>query len=479
MREVAQRLRQQFIDEQANEALQRLALDEVLRPLESQPHWLKLLSVAAVFDQVFPRALLLEMAGAERVAQADAAVDALIARRYLLMGDDNANLWLSPVLRAHLYARQPTDALPRRHRAAAAHYDEQRAPLPAAHHWRLAEKSVRAVNLLFGAAEELIHELQIADLIDALSQFEAHALPSEQWVELQILLADLYQRVGQQAEALMACRQALKAATAGSVQARIYRRMGKLYEKYNQLHAVNYYEKAAELFVHTDAELPTMLKDSGWLHIWRKEWAEAEAKLGQALDYVHPEQDDLRADIFDALASLYQEQQNFDGAIQYARQALSLREEAGNQPRIAASFNNLGLLYNAMGDYGHATSAFHEAITVYQRLNNPELHATALLNLGIVHHFQQDLSRAVDLYQESIEISTNIHFHIGQIRAGCNLAEALSEQAAVDAARTYWQRAYQLSLDTGFDDEIREFGAAGATLSVAENGHRQRVTSPS
>ncbi len=387
VREVAQRLRQQFIDEQANAVLQQLALNETMRPLEDQPHYLNLLSIAAIFDQVFPRTLLLEIAGGEAILQAEAAVDVLIAQRYLLMGDDNANLWLSPVLRAYLYAHQPAELLPHRHRKAASHYDEQDAALPAAHHWRLSGQSSRAVDILFSAAEELIHELEIAELIEVLAQFESHALPTEQWVEVQILLADLHHRIGQRAEALIACRQALKTATNAALRARIYRRMGKLYEKYNQLHAVNYYQKAVELFAQTDRELPVMLKDSGWLHIWRKEWKEAEAKLTQALGYVDVDQNALRADIFDALANLHHEQQNLDEATRYARQALSLREESGNQPRIADSLNNLGLLYVATGDYTYAISAFNEAIAIYSRLDNPELRATTLLNIGMAYHF--------------------------------------------------------------------------------------------
>lgn len=459
VRQVAQRLRQQFIDEQANEVLQRLALSEAVRPLQSQPQRLKLLGIAAVFDQVFPRALLLKMAEDESIARAGAAVDALVARRYLLMGDDEANLWLSPVLRAYLYARQPAEALHRRHRAAAAHGDRRAAPLSAAYHWRRAGQSARSTRILFEAAEELIHELQISELIEALSQFDARSLATERWVEVQILLADLYHRVGQQAEALNACRQALKAAAGASVQARIYRRMGKLYEKYNQLHAANYYQKAAELFTRTDAELPVMLKDSGWLHIWRKEWDEAEAKLTDALDCVDASESTLRADIFDALASLHRDRKHFDYAIHYARQALSLREEAGNQPRIAASFNNLGLLYSAMSNYPNAIAAFDEAIDLYKRLGNPELHAAALLNVGMAYHLQQNVKAAVRFYEMSLDASTQIRFHLGEIRACYNLAEVLSEQEQFHIAQGYWQQGWTLSRDAGFDDEMRDLEA--------------------
>lgn len=53
IRAVAQRLRQQLIDGQASGELQRLALQEALQPLQKQAEAMRLLGIAATFDDIF------------------------------------------------------------------------------------------------------------------------------------------------------------------------------------------------------------------------------------------------------------------------------------------------------------------------------------------------------------------------------------------------------------------------------------------
>ena len=75
--------------------------------------------------------------------------------------------------------------------------------------------------------------------------------------------------------------------------------MGKLYEKHNQLHALGYYQQAAERFPTAAPELVVLLKDRAWLYILRQEWTAAEADLTRALALVAAEASDLRADIYE------------------------------------------------------------------------------------------------------------------------------------------------------------------------------------
>jgi tetratricopeptide (TPR) repeat protein len=456
IREVAQWLRQQMATGQADAELRALALAEICRLLQSEPVAAALLDIAATFPEVFPRALLLQVAAAEHLPASETALDYLTHHRFLQVGEEAQNLWLSPVLRRHLYGRQSRSALLSRHRRAAAYYrvEVEQQPLMAARHLQWGQRWGEAADLLLAHAGELVDELQLDELVQALGDFKQNQLSADQWRAVQLQLSDLHYSSGRQAEALAACRRALQATEMPALQASLYRRMGKLYEQHNQLHALGYYQQAAERFAPGDSEYVVLLKDRAWLYILRQQWQEAENDLTQALALAGASVRALRADLQDALASLYRHQRRYDDAIAHGRDALGLREALGDLLRVAKSFNNLGLIYNDMGDYRHAIAAYREAIAAYTTLGNQELIATALLNIGLAHHLDGQLPAAVQTYRECLALGQSIGAPLAEARAHSNLAEALVELGQLDAARHHWRSGYELSMGAGFDDEL-------------------------
>ncbi|MCB0188696.1 MAG: tetratricopeptide repeat protein, partial [Caldilineaceae bacterium] len=440
IREVAQRLQEQLRDGQANDELQSLALEEVLRPLQRSNEQEDLLGIAATFDDVFPRRLLLRMAHTERIDAAERLLDDLTAARYLLMGDGGINLWLSPVLQRHVYSRQPTARVRLRHLAAAEYYQTQEEPLRAAEHLQRAADWPAAAMTLLRATDELINDLQTDELLAALSRFKAEQLTPTTWCDVQLVCCDLYRRHGQQDAALTACRQALRVTTEPTQQGKLYWRMGKLYEKRNQLQALGYYERAMSSFAPTDPTVVEVRKDRGWLYLLRHEWAAAHADLHEALALLteqqgtqsDPQNDppaniELHANVLDALAHLHIEQAQFPQAIDYARRALHLREEAGDLLQLAKSFNNLGNFYSQMGELTEAVSAHDEAIQLYQKLNNLELEAEAWLNRGVVYHTAGRQREAMENYHRGLTLSQRLGLLWAEVTAHANLTEAHAE----------------------------------------------------
>lgn len=463
IKEVAAHLRQQLLDGQATPELQQMALAENLQRLDHFPEAEKLLGIAATFDTVFSRLLLIEMADDEHVHAPHEQLDRLIADRFLLVGDHSANLWISPQLREHIYLRQVPDLLRRRHCRSAEFYESQVMPLPAVSHWQKAGEFRKAARLVLESADELINEMQLAEMIGVLRQFGEQGLTTIEWREIQILLSDLYARIGQREDALTACRVALKSAQDPESQARIYRRMGKLYEKHNQLHSIGYYKQAAERFdsiapsASSSAEYPYLLKDRGWLYILRGEYAHAEADLKSALNLVTASHRGLEADVLDALADLFCTQQQYEMAIEYARRALALREGLGNLPRVSASFNSLGNIYADLGDYSNAIAAYREALTNYKKLGNQEAIAGTLLNIGAVYFGKGDLPAAINQYQQSLTLCIEHRLPLAEVTTRYNIAEACQQLLQYDEARYHSQLGLATSIEAGFTDEIAAF----------------------
>ncbi|HRW08634.1 MAG TPA: tetratricopeptide repeat protein [Caldilineaceae bacterium] len=468
IREVADHLRQQLMDGAANQSLQQMALTEIVQLLAAHSEATTLLGIAAVFDDIFPRALLLAMAEDEQLQHGERALHYLIKHRLILVGDDQHQLLLSTTLRSYFNQKQPAALLQRRHRAVARFYSEHEEPLLTARHALNGGQAERAANILFDHAESLVNELQIADLLQVLLQFSQRTLGNDTWRELQILLSDLYYRSGQPEDAVAACRRALQVAEEAADQARIYRRLGKIYVTRNQLHALTYYQQAAERFDPASPELADLMKDRGWLHILRRNWLDAERDLTLALAIAQESDAELQADIVDALASLYRRQDRFDVALEQARRALSIRESLGNLPRIASSFNNLGNIYRDMGEYWHAISAYEDALVTYQKLGNAESIAGALLNIGMAHHLLQEYARAVELYSQCLTICQEQTLPHIEANVRYNLAETYAALEQAELARAHWQRGYILSQQAGFTDEIHAYEQLQNDISLLQ-----------
>jgi tetratricopeptide (TPR) repeat protein len=456
VREVAAWLRQQLASGGADTALEQMALHETLSPLRSRPAARALLAVAATCEGVFPRALLLRLAEAEGVPGAEQGLAALVAERLLRTDNTGSELWLAPPIRAHLYAHEQPESRQARHQLAARFFVEAGEPLRAAEQWQRADNWSSAAAILLGAGGELVDEMQGDALCEALARFPADTLDRAQGRAVQLLRSDVALQLGRREEALEACRRALRLSVGPAEQAPLYRRLGKLYEQQNQRHALAYYQQAEERFAPGDPELVTLYKDRAWLAILRREWGPAAADLAAALAIASAAQREPRADIYDALASLHRQQGDLRQAVEYAQQALALREAIGSPGRLADSCNNLGLLYSAGGDHDHALAAFSEALTLYRRLGNRERTATTLLNSGMAHHLAGRRAEAVQAYRECLEVGSGGTNQLLLVRAHYNLAEALAELGEPGAAGEHWQAAETISRSAAFDDELRD-----------------------
>ncbi len=468
MREVAQRLRRRLLAAEPDPELQQIAVDAACLPLDDRPEAAEMLGIAATFTGVFPYALLLQMAAAERLAEPEELLDYLTAHRLLLAGERSRNLWLSPVLQDRLYRRQARDRLALRHARAASHFLTNGEPLPAAQHFLHARQWAMAAVVLLDAAQELIDEMLVDDLYRTLAAFPPDQLPPDLWRDTRLLLSDLLAETGRRHDALVALDQALEVVTEPADRARIIRRMGKLHEADDPQQALEEYRQAIELLRGDDPERIRLLKDRALLRLARREWTEAEADLSAALVHVAQQpaevSAEVRAEVYDALALLYRHKRQFAQAIRYARMALAQRNEAGDLLRAARTLNNLGLIYDDMGDPQHAIAAYRAAVDAYENLGNQELVAGTLLNIGAAQYQDRQPAAAADTYRQSLALCQELDLPRIEVRARYSLAEVCAALGEEDDARGHWQAGYQRSLEAGLDEEAEGFRELHADL---------------
>ena len=451
IRAASEIIRRQLRSGDASAKLAQHALTLAYMPIERNAVARSLLGVAAVLDGVFPRSLLLSLAHVENLPDTLPALEFLIANRLLRTGDDDSSLWISPTLRQYVYQREPADRVQVRHSRAATYYRTELQPLIAVRHLRRAGQWQEAAALLIEHVSRLASDLQLAEIRVEVEAFSAAQLDAQSWRHLQTLRSDIYSGLGDSDTAIKACRVALKSTAVAAEQAPLSRRLGKLYEMRNQMHALSYYQQAEARFLPGDRELITLLKDRGWLHIHRRDWDKAQADLKQALQQ-NPDEIQ-RADILDALAALHRYLQHYDDAILTAQEALALREQTGDLLQVAKSLGNLGLLYSATGNQANAIAAHREAYDLAQQLGNRELATTALLNTGLAQHMAGDHQPAIVSYRASLALAQETNARLIELRALANLAEVLVETDDGQSALSCWQAALDIAEQEAFDDE--------------------------
>lgn len=461
VRDVSSLLKEQIRTSQCSAELRRMAIEDHLRDMPRPTR--ALLDLAATFRWIFPRALLIEMATAEHLTEISAALDYLIAHHLLAVGDSGANLLTPPALQEYLQARQSGMALIRRHQCAAQFYVEQCQPIQAAWHLRMSGQPIQAADTLLKATDTLVAEGQIEELVEALAGLPEDQFPPDRWRSVQLVLGDLCQRIGRREEALAAYRRALKVMAEPAQQAHIFRRLGKLYEDDNQIRALAYYQQAAERLHPDDPEWLDLLKDRGWLRLIRHEWAEAEADLMLALNTVEMQAKSTlfaqrqKADICNALASLYRQRTQYDRAIVYAQQTLNLREEIGDPQRVADASANLGVIYDLMGEHDQAIAAQEEALATFRKIGDREGIANAHNNIGAALYYCGRFPEAIEQYQVAMAIFQEIRLPRGEAQMCQNLAEAFAALGQGEQACQHWQEGYLLSQEAGLADQVEEF----------------------
>ena len=329
IREVTGLLRRQLEQPTAAAELRRLALAEVQRLLMARPPALALMGIASIFDGVFARSFLLELAKADGIARSEVELAYLTDHRYILTGNEGQDLLLSTVLRDHIgliFRQQRRHAVTAWHDRAARYYEQNSQSLKTAQHWQRAGRWTQAATVLLRHSANLMDEEQVVTLRTLLAAFPSSKLEPEQWRDVQFFLCDLYMASGDTGATIAACRATLKASdtladrhtlTAGLASCT---RTGIPCMPW----ATTARRKSAS--PHTPPNSSCCSKNRGWLHILRRDWHTAATDLEQALALAKDAP--VRADVLDALASLHRNQRQYSVAIGYAQMSLSLAKNS-------------------------------------------------------------------------------------------------------------------------------------------------------
>ncbi len=199
------------------------------------------------------------------------------------------------------------------------------------------------------------------------------------------------------------------------------------------------------------AEAAHLLNRVGHYFYKRAEYAEAQARYGQALELLATAEEPLlSAQIHSNLGLLYLVQAHYAPAEEYLRKALSVRERL-LEPKhsdLAQSLNDLAGVYHNQGQLTQAEPFYQRALTIQEQTLGAEdpLTVRILGNLALLYYSQRKYSEAEALNQRVLAAREKLDAHSAETgQSLLNLAYVYLRQQRYAEAEPLFTRALAIS----------------------------------
>src|SRR5579864_348138 len=145
------------------------------------------------------------------------------------------------------------------------------------------------------------------------------------------------------------------------------------------------------------------------------------------------------------IANCYRKLEDLDKALQFAKQALEMKEQLSDRDEIGKTHNQLGLIYWERANYPEAIKNLQQAIEIASTLNDKELEGSARNNLGLVFDERGDYKQSLEQYQRALELHRSTHFERGEGDTLGNIGGVHLLLGRFKEALPYYQEALAIS----------------------------------
>lgn len=282
-------------------------------------------------------------------------------------------------------------------------------------------------------------------------------------------MGDVYQVVGRCPEAAARFHEAIAhPGCSPRRRADLLRKIAKAHELQGQYdQALDFLAQARHTLSSQDqdrqsAEMARICDLSGLVHTRRGEMDSAVqdceqglaivAMLGQAADALG-----IEADLYTTLGAIYVELQgNYDAAARAYLRSTDLRQQAGDSPGLARSYNNLARVAWGQGDLVAAEEYLRRVLDISQQMGNNYALAFGYNNLGVISYTTGDVQQAIDHYRTALSLRQRIGDNYGVGQTCYNLGEAYLSLDRHDEARRYLEQAVSVFAAIQSERELPE-----------------------
>ncbi len=208
--------------------------------------------------------------------------------------------------------------------------------------------------------------------------------------------------------------------------------------------------EAAAALTSASADLGRVEHKLGGVHQRRGDWEVAASRFEAAARAAQG--DSALAARIEADRSLNEHRRGHrDEAVEFARAALRLAEEAGDPASLAQIHNLLGILASSQGEFAEARRELETSLEAAERLGDPGARIAALNNLALVARREADLDRALELTEAALELCAAQGDRHREAALHNNLADLLHELGRSEEAMAHLKQAVAIFAEIGAD----------------------------
>ena len=138
------------------------------------------------------------------------------------------------------------------------------------------------------------------------------------------------------------------------------------------------------------------------------------------------------------IAYIYYLTGNYDKALKYFLDGVTIEEKLGDQHGLATSYNNIGLIYRSRGDYVKALNYYKDSLEIIEKLGNQQGLATSYTNISSIYYAQGYYNKALNYCKESLRITKELSDQQGLATLYNNIGLIYEAQGNHDKALNYY-----------------------------------------
>jgi len=117
---------------------------------------------------------------------------------------------------------------------------------------------------------------------------------------------------------------------------------------------------------------------------------------------------------YENLGNAYQSQGDFSKAIEYHTLRLAIAKEVGDRAGEGSAYGNLGIAYQSQGDYAKAIEYHGQHQAIAKEVGDRAGEGKVYGNLGIAYQSQGDFSKAIEYHGQDLAIAKEVGDRAGE-----------------------------------------------------------------
>ncbi|UZR92788.1 tetratricopeptide repeat protein [Chondrinema litorale] len=171
---------------------------------------------------------------------------------------------------------------------------------------------------------------------------------------------------------------------------------------------LSYYDQALSITKKNNfqSEEESIIRYLAVLHQLLQNYDRSEKYYNELIElYTKRNDEEGKVSILEKLITLYMTSGKFNNALAASNRVYLIKQQQNDTSGIGLYLNKIGILHQKLKQYDAALNYFEQCVTLYKEVGkSPTEYAPILMSIGVVHQSKQEFTKAIENYEEVLSI---------------------------------------------------------------------------